>query len=71
MIPRHYGFVFPVKIISGHELSGLPRTLKEAGVSRDQRDEIWATAMNDGSAGMNPVEVDLKTAQGLFDQAYD
>ena len=47
MIPRHYGFVFPVKIISGHELSGLPRTLKDAGVSRDQRDEICATAINE------------------------
>ena len=65
------GLFFPVKIISGHELSGLPRTLKEAGVSRDQRDEICATAINDGSAGMNPVELDLATAQLLFDQAYD
>lgn len=54
-----------------YELSGLPRTLKEAGVSLDQRDEICATAINDGSAVMNPVELDLKTAQLLFDQAYD
>ncbi|MEA4812657.1 MAG: iron-containing alcohol dehydrogenase [Anaerolineaceae bacterium] len=51
-------------------LSGLPRTLKEAGVPSEKRDEICALAINDGSAVMNPVELDMDSARWLFDKAY-
>jgi alcohol dehydrogenase len=52
-------------------LAGLPRTLKEAGVARDQFQEIAQLAINDGSALMNPVELGLKDALDLLEAAYD
>ena len=45
MIPRHYEFVFPVKIISGHEaLDNLPAALAEADVIRIMRRELKASS---------------------------
>ena len=53
------------------EICGLPRTLKEAGVSVDLKEEIAALAINDGSALMNPREITLDAARIMFDQAYE
>lgn len=52
-------------------LSGLPRCLKEAGVQRDQFDQIARLAINDGAAMMNPVEISHEDALDLLEKAYE
>ncbi len=54
-----------------YQITGLPRTLKEAGVRRDQFDAIARLAINDGSALMNPVELGLEEAHQLLEAAYE
>jgi len=53
-----------------YEISGLPRTLKEAGVSADQLEHIAKLAINDGSAMMNPTELGLEDALKLAREAF-
>lgn len=53
-----------------HELSGLPLTLKEAGVKEDQLEQIAKIAINDGTVAMNPEEVTVKDALALLKKAY-
>ncbi len=53
-----------------YELSGLPRTLQEAGVDKDLFEKIAALGINDGSALMNPVELTLERARQLLDAAW-
>jgi alcohol dehydrogenase len=53
-----------------YEISGLPRTLKEAGVSADQMEHIAKLAINDGSAMMNPTELGLEDALKLAREAF-
>lgn len=53
------------------DLCGLPRTLKEAGVDMQLKEAVAALAVNDGSTLMNPREITLDTAWGMFDQAYE
>ncbi|HPH97671.1 MAG TPA: iron-containing alcohol dehydrogenase [Anaerolineaceae bacterium] len=54
-----------------HTLTGLPRTLSEAGVDREKAEAIAALAINDGSAMMNPVELTLDDARKLVEQAFE
>jgi alcohol dehydrogenase len=54
-----------------YQMTGLPRTLKEAGVGRDQLDAIARLAINDGSALMNPIELGLDEAHQLLEAAYE
>jgi len=54
-----------------YEISGLPRTLKEAGVSADQLEQIARLAINDGSAMMNPTELGLEDALRLAREAFE
>lgn len=54
-----------------YDLCGLPRTLKEAGVSRDQIDAIASLAINDGSAMMNPIELGLEEARQIALAAFE
>lgn len=54
-----------------HDLCGLPRTLKEAGVPKNKLQDIAETAINDGSLNFNPEEVDANDALTLLKEAYD
>ncbi len=53
------------------DLCGLPRTLKEAGVTRDQLDAIAKLAINDGSAMMNPIELGVEEAGKIALAAFE
>ncbi len=53
-----------------HTLCGLPRTLQEAGLTREQLPAIARLAINDGSAMMNPIELGLEEATTLAEQAF-
>jgi len=53
------------------ELCAFPRTLKEAGVSRDKLEIIAQKATNDGSLTFNPVEADCADALLLLKEAYE
>ena len=53
-----------------HELTGLPRTLKEAGIAREKLPEIAKTAINDGSAMFNPEELEYQDALNVLEKAY-
>jgi len=53
-----------------HEITGLARSLQEAGVRRDQLEDIAKLAINDGSAMMNPEELCLEDALELANRAF-
>lgn len=53
-----------------YQIAGLPRTLKEAGVSHEKLEEVANLAINDGSALMNPMELTLQAARQIFEKAY-
>ncbi len=54
-----------------YQISGLPRTLKEAGVGREKMDAIANLAINDGSAMMNARELTVPAALQMLEQAYE
>jgi len=53
-----------------YELCGLPRSLKEAGVSETMLEPIAQHAINDGSLIFNPEELDYNDALAVLNQAY-
>lgn len=53
-----------------HELTGLPRTLSEAGVERSMLPKIAQKAMLDGSLSMNPAEASLEEVADLVQKAW-
>ncbi len=53
-----------------HELSGLPLTLKEAGVKEDQFEEIAEHTLNDGALMFNPRDLNKEEALELVKKAY-
>ncbi|MEW6673554.1 MAG: iron-containing alcohol dehydrogenase [Thermodesulfobacteriota bacterium] len=53
-----------------HRLTGLPRTLKEAGVAPDRLEQIAETAIGDGSVVFNPEEMDRDDALKVLQKAY-
>jgi len=53
-----------------YDLCGLPRNLKEAGVSRNKLESIAQTAINDGTLTLNPLEMDEKDAMNVLNEAY-
>jgi len=53
-----------------HHLTGLPRTLKEAGVASDALAQIAETAIGDGSVVFNPEEMDRDDALKVLQKAY-
>ncbi|NLH47513.1 MAG: iron-containing alcohol dehydrogenase [Myxococcales bacterium] len=61
-----------VRMLRGrlHDMCGLPLTLSEAGVGRDQLEVIARTAVNDGSANYNPVELTYEDALFLLQQSF-
>ena len=52
-------------------LCGLPLTLKEAGVAREQLEAIASAAIDDGSLTMNPVDMDKNDALKILTQAFE
>ncbi len=54
-----------------YELCKLPRTLKEAGVQREQLPEIARTTLNDGASTYNVEEVEYADALDLLEKAYE
>lgn len=54
-----------------YELTGLPRTLNEAGITRDKFEEIAAKSLGDGSLLYNPMEVDHQDALRVLNKAYE
>lgn len=54
-----------------HDITGLARSLQEAGVRRDQLEDIAKLAINDGSAMMNPEELRLEDALALAGRAFE
>lgn len=54
-----------------YDICGLPRTLKEAGVTRDQIEAIAQLAINDGSAMMNPLELGVEEARKIAEAAFE
>jgi len=52
------------------KLSGMPVTLKEAGVKEDQLPEIAKVCINDGTIAMNPEEVEYDDALAMLKKAY-
>ena len=53
-----------------YQLCGLPRTLSEAGVKREQLPAIAALAINDASALMNPTDLNTAEALALAEKAF-
>ena len=54
-----------------HELTGMPCTLKGAGVAWDRFEEIAGKALNDGSMMYNPTEVEHDDALRVLQKAYE
>jgi alcohol dehydrogenase len=52
------------------QLCNLPITLKDAGVPRNQLDEIAKAAINDGSLTFNPEDMDLDQAREVLEKAF-
>lgn len=52
------------------ELCGLPTTMQEAGVSRDQLELIAQRTMDDGALAYNPTELDRERALEVLLAAY-
>ncbi len=53
-----------------HDLTGLPLTLSQAGVTEDQLEAIANHAINDGAGTYNPEEIDLKDALEIAKKAF-
>lgn len=53
-----------------NKLAGMPITLKEAGVKREELPQIAKTAMGDGSLIFNPVESDYDDILKILKSAY-
>jgi alcohol dehydrogenase len=54
-----------------YEICGLPRSLKEAGVSKTMLEPIAQRAINDGSLIFNPEELDYNDALAVLNKAYE
>ncbi len=53
-----------------HRLSGMPLTLKDAGVKRESLVQIAQAAIGDGSLIFNPVEVEYNDVLDILKSAY-
>lgn len=54
-----------------HKLTGMPLNLKQAGVKREQLEEIANLALGDGALLTNPVDADYNGILDLLKAAYD
>ncbi len=53
-----------------NKIANLPKTLKEAGVKKEQFDEIAQKAINDGSLTVNPKDMFIENALTILEEAY-
>ncbi|MBN1882409.1 MAG: iron-containing alcohol dehydrogenase [Deltaproteobacteria bacterium] len=53
------------------EASGLPTTLKEAGVTKDQLEDIAKACINDGSCTINPEDITYEVALDIAKKAFE
>ena len=53
-----------------NKISGLPTRLRDVGVSKEDFETIAKTAINDGAAIVNPVEVTLDRVIEILNKAY-
>jgi alcohol dehydrogenase len=53
-----------------HEISGLPTTLREAGVPESQLERVARVAIDDGSCIYNPEEIAFEDALEILQKAY-
>lgn len=54
-----------------HKLCGLPRSLKEAGVSKDKLEEVAQASINDGSIVLNPEKVTYEDSLSMLNKAFE
>ena len=54
-----------------HDLCGLPRTLKEAKVKKEDFEAVAEAALNDGAMIVNPKQVDLQDVIAILERAYE
>ncbi|MCX5859065.1 MAG: iron-containing alcohol dehydrogenase, partial [Proteobacteria bacterium] len=52
------------------DLSGLPTTLSQAGVKKEQNEAIAKAAINDGSATYNPEDVTIEVVMRILNKAF-
>lgn len=53
-----------------NKISGLPTRLREVGVEKRDFEIIAKTAINDGAAIVNPVEVTFERVMNILNKAY-
>lgn len=53
-----------------HELCGLPVTLSQAGVKREDLEAVARTALNDGAMIVNPKQAGFDDVMSILDAAY-
>jgi alcohol dehydrogenase len=53
-----------------HEASGLPTTLRDAGVPQSRLEQVARVAIDDGSCVYNPEEIEFKDALDLLRRAW-
>ena len=54
-----------------HDLCGLPCTLKEAKVKKEDFEAVAEAALNDGAMIVNPKQVDLQDVIAILERAYE
>ncbi len=57
-------------ILDLNKISGLPIKLRDVGVKKEDFETIAKTAINDGAAIVNPVEVTLDRVMEILEKAY-
>lgn len=57
-------------ILELNEISGLPIRLRDVGVKKEDFETIAKTAINDGAAIVNPIEVTFDRVMAILEQAY-
>ncbi|MCF6466214.1 iron-containing alcohol dehydrogenase [Clostridium sp. Cult2] len=53
-----------------NEICGLPTKLRDVGVNKEDLETIAKTAINDGAAIVNPVEVTFDRVMNILEEAY-
>lgn len=57
-------------ILDLNKISGLPTKLRDVGVKKEDFEIIANTAINDGAAIVNPIEVTFDRVMGILEKAY-
>ncbi len=70
---RGEAMVAQVRQLSGrlHQLCGVPVSLKEAGVKKEDFAAVARAAVDDGAMIVNPVEVTKKDVEAVLERAYE